>query len=145
MVARLEDLQRSFLRHLRAEGRSTSTLRLYGQSVTYFSAWLVAQGRDADLDELSRPAIREWLAQLSETREPGTVRTRYRGLRRFCGWLVDEGELTKNPVETLSPPGITMKPVPVIDDAQLIALLEACAGRDFRDRRDEALIRLLID
>src|SRR5690349_19897458 len=110
MVERLEDLQRSFLRHLRAEGKSPATLRLYGESVTYFSAWLVEQGRQPDLEELSRPAIREWLAQQAETRESGTVRTRYRGLRRFCGWLVDEGELTTNPMATLSPPSVGMKP-----------------------------------
>jgi hypothetical protein len=46
-VGRLQDLQRSFLRHLRAEGRSPATLRLYGQAVTFFSRWLEDQGRDA--------------------------------------------------------------------------------------------------
>ena len=38
-----------------------------------------------------------------------------------------------------------MKPVPVVDDDQLAALLKACAGKEFRDRRDEAMIRLLLD
>ena len=39
VAAYLQDLQR-FLRHLRAEGRSPATLRLYGQAVTFFSrAW----------------------------------------------------------------------------------------------------------
>ncbi len=38
-----------------------------------------------------------------------------------------------------------MKPVPVISDDELGALLKACNGRDFVDRRDEALIRLLLD
>ena len=145
MVERLEDLQWLFLRHLRTEGKSPATLRLYGQSVTYLSSWLVAQGREADLDELSRPAIWEWLGQLAETREPGTVGTRYRGLRRFCGWFVEEGELTKNPMQTLSPPSVGMKPIPVLDDAELAALIKACAGRGLRDRRDEALIRLLLE
>ncbi|HWJ53115.1 MAG TPA: site-specific integrase, partial [Propionibacteriaceae bacterium] len=104
MVARLQDLERSFLRHLRAEGRSPATLRLYGQAVTFFTRWLEGQGRTATLDELSRPAIREWLAVLSDTHEPGTVKVRYRGLHRFCSWLVDEDELDTNPMATLSPP-----------------------------------------
>jgi hypothetical protein len=30
-LIRLQDLERSFLRHLRAEGRSPATLRLYGR------------------------------------------------------------------------------------------------------------------
>jgi site-specific recombinase XerD len=145
VAAHLQDLQRSFLRHLRAEGRSPATLRLYGQAVRFFSRWLEAEGREATLDELNRPAIREWLAGLSDDHEPGTVKVRYRGLHRFCSWLVEEGELSDNPMSTLSPPTLKMKPVPVITDVELIALLKACNGREFADRRDEALIRLLLD
>jgi site-specific recombinase XerD len=145
VTAHLQDLQRSFLRHLRAEGRSPATLRLYGQAVTFFSRWLESGGREATLDELSRPAIREWLAVLSDTHEPGTVKVRYRGLFRFCTWLVDEDELAENPMKTLAQPTLKMKPVPVISDDELNALLKACAGKEFNDRRDEALIRLLLD
>jgi site-specific recombinase XerD len=64
-------------RFLRAEGRSPNTLRLYGHAVTFFSRWLESQGRTAALDELNRAAIREWLAVLSDTHEPGTVKVRY--------------------------------------------------------------------
>ena len=46
---------------------------------------------------------------------------------------------------TLSPPTLKMKPVPVVTDHELVALLKACAGKEFSDRRDEALIRLLLD
>jgi site-specific recombinase XerD len=145
VASHLQDLQRSFLRHLRAEGRSPNTLRLYGQAVTFFSRWLESEGRTATLDELNRAAIREWLAVLSDTHEPGTVKVRYRGLHRFCSWLVDEGEITTNPMATLSPPTLKMKPVPVVTDDELVALLKACNGREFADRRDEALIRLLLD
>lgn len=145
MSARLEDLGKSFARHLRAENKAEGTLRLYGQSITYYARWLEQQGRDAVLDELTRTAIREWLAQLADTHEPGTVRTRYRGLRRFCGWLVDEDELDVNPMAKLSPPAAPAKPVPVLSDEHLAALLKACAGKDFVARRDEALIRTFID
>jgi len=145
VTALLQDLHRSFLRHLRAEGRSPATLRLYGQAVTFFSRWLESQGRAATLDQLNRPAIREWLAVLSDDHEPGTVKVRYRGLHRFCAWLVDEGELDSNPMSTLSAPELKIKPVPLINDIELAALLKACAGKEFNDRRDEALIRLLLD
>ena len=40
MTALLQDLHRSFLRHLPAEGRSPATLRLYGQAVTFLARWL---------------------------------------------------------------------------------------------------------
>ena len=71
MDARLQDLERSFLRQLRAEGRSAATLQLYGHAVRFLSRWLEIQGRTAALSELNRAAIREWLAVLSETHEPG--------------------------------------------------------------------------
>jgi site-specific recombinase XerD len=145
VTAHLQDLQRSFLRELAAEKRSPNTRRLYGQAVTFFSRWLESQGREATLDELNRAAIREWLAVLSEDHEPGTVKIRYRGLFRFCVWLVNEEEITSNPMAKLSPPTLKMKPVPIISDDDLTALLKACSGKEFNDKRDEALIRLLLD
>lgn len=145
MTARLQDLQKSFARHLRAEGKADRTIKLYGMSVDFFSRWLEAQGRTATVDELTRAAIREWLATLAETHETGTVRTRYRGLHRFCGWLVDEEEIPDHPMRTLTQPVAKPKPVPVLSDEELAALLKACAGRDFVDRRDEAMIRVLLD
>jgi hypothetical protein len=47
VAERLEDLTRSFARHLRAEGKAERTAVIYGQSITYFSRWLVEQGREA--------------------------------------------------------------------------------------------------
>ena len=145
MASRLADLHKSFARHLRAEGKAERTATIYGQSITYYSAWLHAQGRQATLEELDRAAIREWLAGLTERNELSTVRTRHKGLQRFCGWLVEEGELAANPMAGLAAPTAPAKPVPVLSDEQLAALMKACAGKDFRDRRDEALIRVLLD
>jgi site-specific recombinase XerD len=143
--SRLADLHKSFSRHLRAEGCAERTVAIYGQSIRFFSRWLEEQGRAATVDELNRAAIREWLAQLADVNEATTVKTRYRGLFRFCGWLVDEDELTEHPMKTISPPQPKAKPVPVLSDVELAALLKACTGKDFRDRRDEAMIRLLLD
>ena len=145
MAERLQDLQRSFARHLRAEGRSERTVVIYGQAIRFFSQWLEAQDRPATVDELTRAAIREWLAQLADAQEPSTVKTRYRGLFRFCGWLVDEEEIPANPMRTMSPPEPRPKPVPVLSDAELAALVKACDGKEFANRRDEALLRLLLD
>ena len=37
------------------------------------------------------------------------------------------------------------KPVPVLSDDELRALIAACQGKEFADRRDEAMIRLFVD
>jgi site-specific recombinase XerD len=103
VAIRLEDLLASFRRHLRAAAKAPRTIELYGQSVEYFSRWLTDRGRPATLEELTRHAISAWLAELAETCEPSTVGTRLRGMRRFCRWLVTEGELEVAPTDG-SPP-----------------------------------------
>ena len=82
MSAHLEDLHRSFARHLRAEGRSERT-------------------------------VREWLAQLTDRQELSAVRTRHKGLQRFCGWRLAEGEIGANPMAGLGVPNAHANPVPV--------------------------------
>jgi site-specific recombinase XerD len=152
---RLEDLLGSFRRHLRAASKAPRTIELYSQSVRYFSRWLADRDRPATLEELTRHAISAWLAELAETAEPSTVATRLRGMRRFCRWLVAEGELDRAPtdgIEIATPPD---KPVPVLTDEEITALLKTCAvsrGRPgvfarpiFLGRRDEVILRLLLD
>jgi len=123
--------------------------------VRYFSRWLAERGRPATLEELIRHAISAWPADLAETAEPSTVGTRLRGMRRFCRWLVTEGELEVAPtdrIEIASPPD---KPLPILSDSEIATLLKACAvprGRPgvfdrsvFLGRRDEVVLRLLLD
>ena len=155
MALRLEDLLASFQRHLRAAAKAPRTIELYSQSVRYFSLWLAGKDRPATLEELTRHAISAWPAELAGTCEPGTVRMRLRGMRRFCRWLVTEGELEKAPTDGIEIPSPPDEPVPILTDDEIAALLEACAvgrGRPgifdravFLGRRDEVVLRLLLD
>lgn len=45
----------------------------------------------------------------------------------------------------MKPPAVPEHPVPVLAPAQVDALLATCPGATFEDRRDEAIIRLLLD
>jgi len=45
----------------------------------------------------------------------------------------------------MRPPIIPEQPVPVLSDDQVRGLLAVCSGKDFRDRRDTAIIRLFLD
>lgn len=151
----ISDLAASFRRSLRAAGKAERTQVLYGQSIRFFCDWLTAQGRPATLDQLTRHSISAWLADLADRVDIETVRTRLRGMRRFCRWLVAEGELEKAPTEGVEMPAKSEKPVRVFTDEELGRLLKVCqvprgkAGaydrRIFDGRRDEVLIRLLAD
>ncbi|MEV4212932.1 tyrosine-type recombinase/integrase [Micromonospora sp. NPDC049662] len=151
----IADLAASFRRSLRAAGKAERTQILYGQSIRFFCDWLAAQGRPATLDQLNRHALSAWLAELADRVDIETVRTRLRGMRRFCRWLVVEGELEKAPTEGVEMPARTEKPVRVLTDDELARLIKTCqvprgrAGtfdrRIFDGRRDEVLVRLLAD
>lgn len=145
MAAELRDLGSSFARYLRAERKSPATVRLYGQSVEFYSRWLEEHDKPATVEHLTRREIVDWLADLNETREGSTVRTRYRGLYRFCGWLVAEDEIPAHPMTGVDLPTVKDRPVPVLSDDELARLLKTCAGKDLADRRDAAMIRVLLD
>lgn len=145
MDEQLVDLSASFQRSLRAEMKAARTVKLYGMSVRFFAEWLAVEGRPATLEQLTRDNIRGWLEHLATDHAASTVRTRFKGLHRFCGWLVAEDEIDTHPMTGISPPEPSEKPVPVLTDDELIALLKACAGREFIDRRDEAMFRVFLD
>jgi site-specific recombinase XerC len=78
----------------------------------------------------------DYLGIISETLESlreqgltgGTIRTRWRGLRRFVGWLVAEGILAADPLAGISVERPEPPPVPVLADEELAALLAAYRG-----------------
>jgi site-specific recombinase XerD len=60
-------------------------------------------------------------------------------------WLLDEEEIDRSPMERMRPPIVPEKPVPVLTEAQLRALLASAKSTSFVDRRDAAIKRLLLD
>jgi len=141
----LSDLFASFALELNASGKSSKTVETYQHAVVGFSRWLVEHGREPVDDELTRDAIRQWLAHLRDTRSQNTLATRYAGLSRFTKWRVREGLADDDPMAGMPVPEWYEPPVPVLEDDVLGALVKNCAGRDFRSRRDEAIVRLLAD
>jgi site-specific recombinase XerD len=124
---------------------SPATRKTYMTAVEQFAAFLDERGMPTEAINVRREHVEAFLEQLLETRSASTAKTRHGGLGRFFNWLVDEGELTVSPMAKVKPPKVTEKPVPVITDDQVRALLKDCAGRTFTDRRDMAIIRLFLD
>lgn len=146
MAEDLESLRSSFNRSLRVEGKADRTLVLYGQSITYFSDWLRQRGQPADLSSLDRDTVLGWLDFLrARGLTTGTIRTRWRGLRRFTNWLLAEDIIDTDPLAGIVIDKPEPPPVPILTDDELAAIIGACKGKKFADRRDEAIIRLLID
>ena len=136
-------LVRSFERHLRAENRSEHTIASYLESLRQAEAFLAGRGRT--VVDARREDLEAFLGELLQRRAAETVATRYRRLRVLYRWLEEEDEITANPMAKMKPPIIPEQPVPVVPEDGLRRLLAACAGKGFEDRRDTALILLLVD
>lgn len=139
----MRGLLESWALHLRAERKSAQTVKTYTDGVKRFIEWCQRTEREPDL---TRPAVNAFVADLlDEGAEAATARSRQLSLRRFSAWLAEEGELDEDQLIGLKPPKLDSKIVPELSDDQLKALIKACAGRDFWERRDEAIIRLMIE
>jgi site-specific recombinase XerD len=141
--ADLASLLESYLRHLRGERKSDQTVRTYGNGVRTFLAWCQREGIDPALD---RPTVDKFVAALLDGgAEAATARSRQLALRRFSAWLAEEDEIPADELARLKPPKLDVKAVHPLDDDQLRAMLAACKGPEFRDKRDEAIIRLMTE
>lgn len=126
-----------------AEHKSPATIELYERGVRAFLDWSKATGTPA---ELQRATVTSFVADLLEQgKEPATARAYQLACRRFATWLAEEGELDTDPLVGLRPPKLDSKVTPVLTDSQVKALVAACQGKGFRDRRDEALVRLMVE
>lgn len=129
--------------HLRAERKSPETVDSYRTGVRRFLDWCASQDRPAVLD---RPTVNAWVAALLDSGAEGaTARARQLSLRRFSAWLADEEEIDRDELVGLKPPKLDQKITPRLTDDQCRELIKACAGREFRDRRDEAIVRFMLE
>jgi len=137
--------QRSFVRHLRAVARR-KTIETYSESVRQFARFLAEQGMPQDVAKIKREHVEAFIAELRERWKSATANNRYRGLQAFFKWLVEEGEIRESPMARMKPPKVDEAPPPLLTDDEIRALLATCErGQDFEDRRDYALLRVLID
>jgi site-specific recombinase XerD len=145
LVDDLKSLLPSWQRHLRAANLSPRTITAYlstGESLVRF---LRAAGMPTAASGIRREHLESFVeSQLARFR-PSTAATRYRDLKQLFRWLLDEGEIDRNPMERMRPPKLDERPVPIIPDDTIRSLLTVCSGRSFEDRRDTAIMFVLID
>jgi integrase/recombinase XerD len=128
---------------MKAERKSPGTIKVYGDGVNKFLRWCAQAGRPA---ELTRTVVQAFLGDLlDDGAEANTAKSRDLALKRYAAWLVDEGELSSNPLVGLKPPKGDHKVVHALTDDELKRLIKACQGKSLQDRRDEAIVRLMLE
>jgi site-specific recombinase XerD len=139
----LPDLVESWEISLRAANKSPTTITSYLRGVRLYLTWCEQNGHPL---EITRTRVQTYAAELiAEGREANTVRLRQAALRAFVRWLIEEDELADDPLTGLKAPKIPTKIVQGLTDEQLRALIAACKGGDFTDRRDHAIVRLMAE
>ncbi|MGH2346548.1 MAG: tyrosine-type recombinase/integrase [Chloroflexota bacterium] len=121
-------LAASFSRSLRATNRAETSVKNYNAAITrlerYLEAFLVAMPAECT---------------------PASVANHYRSLQQFFRWIAEEGEIAQSPIARMKPPHVPLTPPPVFSTAEPAALFKTCAGRSFVERRDTAILMLLLD
>jgi site-specific recombinase XerD len=140
----MEHLIRDWKSSLRAANRSPKTIETYTESARAFAAWAKGEGL-TDVALVRRRHVEGFIAWLLDNRSPATASVRFRALQQWFPWLVAEEEIGADPMVGMTPPRVPEKPVPVVPDQDMKALLATCSGKTFEDRRDNAIIRLFID
>jgi site-specific recombinase XerD len=139
------DLHPSFARHLRAANLRPKTEATYGNAITDLVRFLAQAGMPQEASNVTREHLEAWLEYLLGRRSPATALAYFKGVQQFWRWCEEEGEVDHSPMARMRPPRVPQNPPPVLAEDDVRALLRACEGQDFEDRRDSAIIRLLYD
>lgn len=133
----------SWIINLAAERKTEATRDLYRDGILSFFRYCERR-QVAPL--LSRPLVNAWVASLLDSgMSPATARARQLAVRRYSRWLAAEGEIPADELIGLSPPKLDTKVVPELSEEELKQFIQACRGTELRDRRDEAIIRLMLE
>jgi site-specific recombinase XerD len=134
------ELLPDFTRHLRLRKRSPGTLEVYSRTLHAF-----AIACPKDIEDIVRADVEDWLLARMDGAASATVAGEYARLHAFFAWAVSEEMIERSPMARISKPRIDREPRRVLPEEEVRALLQACHGDSFEDRRDSAIITLLYD
>jgi site-specific recombinase XerD len=135
-------LLRDFARHCRSRSLSPKTIKNYVDS----AQCLAGHHAGKSLLEMTRGDIEDYLVSVLDARTASTAATRFRCLQQFYKWVVVVEELAeRSPMTGLTAPAIPEKAPGVLSDEEIGRLLKVAEGRGFTERRDTAIIRLMLE
>ena len=116
-------------------------MKSYADGVRGYINWCQTNQKPVVID---RRQLRQFIdGLLTAGAKPATAVARHLAVRRFSAWLTEEGEQETDPLLGLRSPKLDNPVVEPLSDDQLRVMLRACRGPDLRDRRDEAILRLM--
>ena len=120
----------SYQRALRRQNLAPNTIAQYLDCCRQFLAYAQEHGFP-DVTQVRREHVEMWEISLRDAgRSPHTVRGRFLGLRLWLRWLVEEGELARDPTERM--------PMPKVEEVDKDVLAVAEIAAVIRDMETEA-------
>lgn len=131
---------------LDSANKSPRTVKSYLASVRSLAAFLRDHDMPGGTDEVAAEHIRAFLLAERERTSAAYAQQHYRNLHVFFGWLHAEGERTEpGPMDLVAKPAVPEVVKPFLSGDDLERLLKVTGGQGFEDRRDHAILRILID
>jgi site-specific recombinase XerD len=140
----IQALLQSFRLTLRAEGLTEKTFNIYADAVRRLEAFRLQHGMPP-IPLMSTEHVREFLGEMQERNAPSTVNQRYRSLKRFYRWLVEEGEIRENPMLRIKSPKVPDTIKEHYGTEGLARVLKACGDKSWTSLRDRAMVLVLYD
>jgi site-specific recombinase XerD len=143
-------LMKSWQINMQAAPKRPRTIAMYVDELTRMAAWLELHDLPAtdpgNLLAVSRDDAEAWVAGMRQDgRADTTVRNRWVAAKAFFRWAEDSERIDTNPMAKVRVTKPTPPPPDVLSLSDVTAMLATCDARNFNDRRDAALIRLMID
>ncbi len=158
---RISDAIEGFLIDLRSRKRSPNTLRHYEHKLRIWATWMAEQGVTL-ITQMTITHLRAFMLYVEQVsvnhHHPGrverdgdprvtdiTVHGYAQAIKTFCGWLVAEELLDRDPSLRLAKPKVTRKLIGSFTIQHLQAMFAACDLRTRLGFRDYTLLLTLID
>jgi site-specific recombinase XerD len=133
--------------HLKSRNIAPSTIDSYLKCGRELLAFLLNTDRATLVQQIGRSELEAFFAAMTDrpTISPATVAKHYRSIQQFFRYLDEAEVIDRTPFAKMRAPAVPEKPVPILTDTQVRALLTVCKGGGFEQIRDTAIIRMLID
>lgn len=116
------------------------------EAVASFNRWLEeVDDPPTSVTTVKKRHIQRWLTWILRDCASATAKIRFRGLKNFFNWLLEEEEIGAHPFAGLKAPKVESKEYEILDEEDLKALVDTCQRNTLWGCRDAAIIRVLID
>jgi len=135
---------RAFILERKSRMLAPRTIYVYERELEYFTKFLEKNDLTV-FGAITTNVIREYLLELSKTRNPSSCHVAFRVIKSLLIWVDDEYEPSnwKNPIRKVAPPLVRVQAKKGVDPMDIEKMLSACDT--INAVRDRAILMFLFD